>query len=137
VQNRGAGLKRRRTATNALALVNNHTSQSQFADAAIVNFFKGNLQRVRHTFALLLAGIAPTAAATEHLLEDAATTAATAALYRFFTALIVELALPIVAEDFKRLSEDFELLRVATLVWVVLHSELAVRLLDFGSRSAA
>ena len=79
-----------------------------------------------------LAGLPLTSERTRF--EQTTARAAAALLHRLLTALIVNLTLALVAQHIERLLHILPRLLIATLVRVVLHRELAVRLLDLVGR---
>eukprot|EP00964_Phaeocystis_antarctica_P159804 scaffold131006_cov69-Phaeocystis_antarctica.AAC.4 len=121
----GAGL-------HALVLIDDLPRQAQRARAPLVDLLQRHLQRVHHVLALLDTLRSPSAAPAREHIEDvaAAAAAAAAALQALLAVLVVDVTLLLVAQAVEGLLDLLELLKVAALVGVILHGELAVGLLD-------
>mmetsp|Transcript_55461 Transcript_55461/g.144691 ORF Transcript_55461/g.144691 Transcript_55461/m.144691 type:complete len:266 (+) Transcript_55461:892-1689(+) len=126
---------------HAALLVNDLTSDGHLLRRTIVHLLKCHLQRLHDVLGLLaLSSTRTTSAPTtsEEGIKDVRRVTATAAtlLQTLLAEPVVLGALVRVAQHLVGTGDLLELLRVATLVGMVLHRELAVGLLDVGLRSA-
>merc|ERR1719201_759645 len=117
---------------DALVLVDDLAGQAQRSRAPLVDLLQRHLERVHHVLALLDALLSPpsSAAAGEDVKNVARVATAAAALEPLLTVPVVDVALLLVAKAVEGLLDLLELLRIAALVRVVLHGQLAVRLPD-------
>mmetsp|Transcript_52935 Transcript_52935/g.136740 ORF Transcript_52935/g.136740 Transcript_52935/m.136740 type:complete len:260 (-) Transcript_52935:46-825(-) len=118
---------------HALLLVNDLASDGHLLRGAFVDLLEGYLEGLHDVLGLLApssSAASAAASAAEHGLEDVPGVARPVVVEALLAEAVVLGALVRVAQDLVRARDLLELLRVSALVGVVLHGQLAVRLLD-------